>query len=320
MSQSISIGWLGPQQQQWAWILEHFRNVIPLSDTNVQEWIEGRASSTQRDCRSCLVIAIDSRFDRSVEWLTEFTQRIASSALSALPVCILLGEDWVGHRRTFPLPDSIQTFYWYELYDRVLPLLRGLTTNTLEKTSRATLPSLSNNDSSNKRKISVRVQSWIDSSVAIEERISDIEAKLPMALVVAYTASTRQLWCEAFAHHRIQSMSTTPDNLSFWVQPNVIVLDLECEPLSKQSIDGNDLAVSKLHTQVAALANQFPDATLVVADAFPRWESWRSLHQLNADILIPKPFCFTGLLDTLASCVGGASCDHPIGNSHWRSM
>jgi hypothetical protein len=37
-------------------------------------------------------------------------------------VLVVLGEWWVGHRRTWRLPAAVTTVYWYELHDRLLPL------------------------------------------------------------------------------------------------------------------------------------------------------------------------------------------------------
>ncbi len=295
MSDSISIGWYGPSNDYWGWILGHFRDVTLLTDRSVGDWLAFQSQVSDHASRaSALLIAIDSRVEPEIGLIKQLEQNVApgDGKVRAVPTGVLLGDDWVGHRRTNPLPETLLTFYWYELYDRVLPWLGdlsgGLETQAMET-----------NAAGSKRKVSPRVQRVIDTSLSIESRLGCYASAGQLALVVAETAATRQLWCETLDRHEIQSVATTPQNLSLWTKPDFIIVDLESEPLEvrKQQANSEDgIPEEKL---IERLASQFPEATLLVADAFPRWENWLDLKQAGADILVGKPFQLTGILDTL---------------------
>lgn len=296
MSDSISIGWYGPNNDHWGWILSHFRDATLLTDRNLEDWLafQSRPSNHSRQA-SALIIAIESRAEPELSLLKNYEQQVAPKfeELRAVPTAVLLGDDWVGHRRTNPLPETLLTFYWYELYDRVLPWLGDLSSACLE------VDTLEAKDTGNKRKVSPRVQRVIDTSLLIESRLDCYANAGQLALVVAETAVTRQLWCETLAQHEIQSVATTPQNLSLWIKPDFIVIDLESEPLSVRQQYRNSGSGSPEEELVQKLASQFPDATLLIADAFPRWENWLNLNRAGADILVAKPFQLTGILDTL---------------------
>jgi hypothetical protein len=297
MSDSISIGWYGPSNDYWGWILGHFRDVTLLTERNVADWLAFPSPASDHANRaSALLIAIDSRAEPEIAFLQQFEPNVApgSKGKRAIPTGVLLGDDWVGHRRTHPLPETLLTFYWYEWYDRVLPWLGDLSAAGPE-----THP-LETNAAGSKRRVSPRVQRVIDASLAIESSLDHQADPGQLALVVADTAATRQLWCETLARHKIQAVATTPQNLSLWVQPDFIVVDLESEPLDVRKRHEKSENGNPKEELVERLASQFPNARLLVADAFPRWENWFNLKQAGADLLVSKPFQLTGILDTLA--------------------
>lgn len=242
-----------------------------------------------------MLIAIDSRVEPEIGLIKQLEQNVEprNGKVRAVPTGVLLGDDWVGHRRTNPLPETLLTFYWYELYDRVLPWLGDLSNSS------QTEQALETNAAGSKRKVGPRVQRVIDTSLSIESRLGCYASAGQLALVVAETAATRQLWCETLARHEIQSVATTPQNLSLWTKPDFIVVDLESEPLEVRKLHANSEDGSPTEKLIEKLASQFPEAALLVADAFPRWENWLDLKRAGADILVPKPFQLTGILDTL---------------------
>ena len=78
MSDSRTIGWFGPQHSQWEWMLGHFRDVVRLTERNVEDWIGSRLKSKSQatgeshsigemNPSSVLLIAIESRFDPALE-------------------------------------------------------------------------------------------------------------------------------------------------------------------------------------------------------------------------------------------------------------
>ena len=301
MSDSISIGWYGPSHDYCGWILSHFRDVTLLTDQNVEDWLALQSKrSDHASHSSALLIAIDSRVEPEIGLIKQIEQNIAPAdgKTRAVPTGIILGDDWVGHRRTNPLPETLLTYYWYELYDRLLPWLGDVSSTQVASNA------MESNAAGGKRKVSPRVQRVIDASLAIESRLGCHTGAGQLALVVAETAATRQLWCETLARHEIQSVATTPQNLSLWTKPDFIVVDIESEPMVARKQYGTSENESPVERLVEKLANQFSDATLLVTDAFPRWENWVRLKRAGADILVAKPFQLTGVLDTLVRLKG----------------
>ena len=296
MSGSIAIGWFGPTNDYWDWILGHFREVSLLTDRNVEDWVLSQSNALRSntfESRPTLLVAVESRFEPAVDFVKEREQTVAPKERETrtVPWSVLLGDDWVGHRRTHPLPETLQTFYWYELYDRLLPWLDIAT---------PAAPSESSPDSSNatgKRRTSLRVQRLIDTSLSLDEnRKTDPSDAHPigLALIVTETATSRQLWCEAFSRYDIQCIATTPAHFEFWIKPDVIVIDIESEPLVVRQRQ-RDFNCGTKGSLVRKMAAQYPNAIIVVADAFPRWENWKILKHSGADILVGKPFQLAGI-------------------------
>ncbi len=289
MSESISIGWLGPTNDPWGWILSHFLDTTILSSRNIEDWIASQ-------CGSCLFIAIESRFDPVLELVRRLEKTLATidDKTKVMAWCALLGGDWAGHRRTFPLPESIPIFYWYELYDRLFPWLVN------QSQAKQTLTLVNSNRVSSNRRVSPRTQSWIETSLAIESRLSKSASNpIKLALIVTETATTRQLWIETLSPHDIQCVATNCNQLEFWSIPDLVVVDIESEPLAIRELQLTEEDGGRRGRLIRKLASQFPSAIILVADAFPRWENWRTFMEFGADMMISKPFQFTGILDTI---------------------
>ncbi len=300
MNETIAIGWLGPTNNYWGWILGHFRDVSLLTERNFEAWLASQSQSVPDDKRrSALLVAVESRFSDTLDlWHAIEQTDEPEKRARMVTVCGLLGDDWVGHRRTFPLSENLQSFYWYEFYDRILPWLFSLS----EPTQAASVRSPMN--AAGKRRISPRVQRWIDTSLAIERRTiggAAVAKSFKLALVVTETATARQLWCDAFSSQNVQCLATTPCNLKIWATPEVIVVDLESEPLAVREDSLRADHEARAETLVRQLVSQFPDAIILVTVSFPRWEAWDSLRECGADIIVAKPFQLTGIFDTLLS-------------------
>ena len=305
MSGSITIGWFGPTNDHWEWILGHFRDVTLLTARNVEDWVllQSNALRSNKLARPALLVAIESRFDPAIDFLMGLEQTVAptDNKTQTMPWCIMLGDDWVGHRRTYPLAESLQTFYWYELHDRLLPWLINASPAVSTESS---------TDSANavgKRRASPRVQRLIDVSLSLDGKRNDCKSAsnaIELALVVTETAATRQLWCEAFARYKIQCVATTPTFVDLWAKPDVIVIDIESEPLVVRQ---RQLDCGRTGCLVRKLAEQFPDSIIVVADPFPRWENWKILRESGADILVGKPFQLAGIRSSLMTLANDES-------------
>lgn len=291
MSNALSIGWFGPANEQWEWILSHFGDVVLLRKQDTHDWFASRTEKTSS--RSALLIASDSRFDEYVEFAKDWERDCQPNLTNAnvVPMGVVLGEDWCGHRRTNPLPELWNCFYWYELYDRLLPWLAG----HQEPVESSSLVGATSSHS--KRKVGPRVQRCIDDAKSLEIRNEGCLQMLDQgetALVVTESATIRQLWFDAFGRLGLPVVATSPSRLDLWIHPTIIVLDLDALPLAS--------ATEHLEFRleiVVDLAKRFPSASLVVTDPFPRWEKWKVHLDAGANILIPKPFQFLGALNTL---------------------
>jgi CheY-like chemotaxis protein len=81
-------------------------------------WLAGSDGQSLWPWEPTLVfLASCSRSDPLVEEAERLVRRFPRAR-----VLVVLGEWWVGHRRTWRLPAAVTTVYWYELHDRLLPL------------------------------------------------------------------------------------------------------------------------------------------------------------------------------------------------------
>lgn len=308
MTTPISIGWFGPKEEAWEWILKHFEDLTILREQDIESWLSQRRvdSLGEINRRCALMFASDFRTDRIVELVRLLEQRGApeSSPIGFVPWCLLLGTDWSGHRRTQPLPETWHTFYWYELYDRLFPWLAGIANSDSGSKPPAVAP-LSGN-----RKVSPRVQRWIDSALAMKNRRTVTDSSnsesnsrppsIQLALILAENADTRAVWTEGLSRRNIHCVCTAPTQLDIWVQPDIIIVDLDRPPMKVAARNGvSDKFDTALESTLDQLNRQFPKAFQVVADPFPRWQTWERLHESGADLLIGKPYCLDGILDSL---------------------
>ena len=303
MTKPIEIGWYGPTHDCWGWILEHFRDVAVLREQDVAEWIFNHPTSRDLDnvkTTASLIFASEHRTDTAIDLIRSLDLKDANATVttspSSIPWCLVLGTDWSGHRRTQPLPESWNTYYWYELYDRLLPWLGQLeyakeynTKQTVETTAPA-----------QGRKPSVRVQRWIDSVTNRKISRTSQASRPAIALVVVDQAETKQLWVDALGRHQIQTVCAAPDRTDFWIEPDWIVIDLARSPLKKGvHVGENSTGDNYLEASLVRLAAQFPESIKVVVDAFPRWHTWSVLQSKGADLVVAKPYDIEGLFDTL---------------------
>jgi hypothetical protein len=306
MTRSIEIGWYGPTHDCWGWTLEHFRDVVVLRQQDIAKWIEDHSGSRDtgdHDATALLLFASDHRTDATVDLIRSLDLKHASTettSQSMLPWGLVLGTDWSGHRRTHPLPDAWNTFYWYELHDRLLPWL-GQLAPLMESSFKQISPEA---NSSQGRKPSLRVQRWIDSMTIAKGERAKQGTKPRLALVVVDQMETKQLWVDALGRHHIQTVCAAPDQTDFWIEPDWIVIDLAKPPLkytlnkSTKGLDGSSVS-DRFEKTLVGLTDQFPQSIKVVVDGFPHWDRWNDLQSKGADLMVAKPYNIEGLIDTL---------------------
>ena len=306
MTRSIEIGWYGPTHDCWGWTLEHFRDVIVLRQQDIAKWIEDHSGSRgtgNNDATALLLFASDHRTDATVDLIRSLDLKHGTSettSQSMLPWGLVLGTDWSGHRRTQPLPDAWNTFYWYELHDRLLPWI-GQLAPLMEHSSKQISQEAK---SSPGRKPSVRVQRWIDSMTIAKGEWANQGTKPRLALVVVDQMETKQLWVDALGRHQIQTVCAAPEQTDFWIEPDWIVIDL-AKPPRENTFDKSTHAMEgssgsdRFEKALVRLADQFPDSIKVVVDGFPQWDRWNDLQSMGADLMVAKPYNIEGLVDTL---------------------
>lgn len=286
MNSDLSIAWCGPTCDHWEWISSHFKCLQIVPAQNLNAILESGAWQGGTDENNMvIVLASDSRHDSHLFELTRHIEKTKEN--SPLRWCVLLGPDWVGHRRTHPLPDTWQSFYWYELYDRWIPWLLTCDSSKNDR----------NLGAGSGRPQNQRVQHWIDAASAVE-RASFAEASTnDLALVVTHTEVTRSLWIDALAKRNIRCVCVAPERLDVWMEPNWIIIDLEPRPLQKACVD--EKGASEIDQVVTRIKNQFSKSLIAVADNFPRWDNWQRWIECGAHVPFGKPYFMDGLIDTM---------------------
>lgn len=279
------IGWVGPQNKYWAWILERLPAVEYLSSCH--DW----RPETPDDL---LLVAIDSRvasewdeiseviqahggLDSSVAGQSKKSRKKISSTASILSskICLLLGESWAGHRRTQPIPESFHSFYWYELFDRLLPSLdSGIEAMDLQSPERGQ-----------------RIVRWL----SISEKLAQIDVSNQRVLVIADSSSAHEMWRESLEDRYASILGVDIEQLDrFRFQPDMVLIDFEAGPSTAEQHASEHYGL-RVHEVLRRVRHRFPDSMTVVANGFPRWDDWEQWSLAGADVLFPKPGCLLGL-------------------------
>ena len=278
------IGWLGPRDRYWGWILDRIPQAMLLG--SLGEWHADSESDV-------LLVALDNR--ASADWLaiSEIHRSKSEAAASTSTrskskrkgasqplvldssISLLLGESWVGHRRTLPIPESFGMFYWYELWDRLLPSLDlGIGRSDFESPERGQ-----------------RVARW----QSIGEQWDRLDSRMHRVLAVADSSTTHTLWQETLEQRLGSVLGVYPEQLDrFRYQADMVLIDLDPPP-PKKNISSSDAHHQRVVATLRKVRRRFPGAMTVVADGFPRWTDWQVWSDSGADLLFPKPGCLFGL-------------------------
>jgi CheY-like chemotaxis protein len=294
------LGWVGPRDRYWEWILsrlgpveflaldsqrgEDFRPWLNESEANVLLMgIEDRYSPEAQAFESLHTETppVDPPKKRNSK-STELTTSSQSRTLG------ILGEAWEGHRRTHPVGEHGEKFYWYELYDRLLPTLDSRNSYQAAKS-----PQAKSNASNTSAQRSLRVQRWIELSTQFQAGI--LHSK--RCMVIADSNTTAELWScvlETMGSSVLVTESGQGARARF--QPDFVVLDLDEPPRqSSRHVDGLPSKSERIGQELNWIGRRFPDALTIVADGFPRWSDWSAWTNLGADVLLPRPFCSFGV-------------------------
>lgn len=196
----------------------------------------------------------------------------------------VLGEDWAGHRRTFPLPDSIESFYWHQWYDRVLPWV-------LWRAQRIEYPGIALR--------TARILHDAD-QFGLWRPLEQTQTNLgnKVAWVLSDQSFGSQMWYDAFEAYGVRAIGSGlgPTHCEF--AADLVLVDQTAR--TGQEFSGNQIAES-LRSIVARVRTAQPDAFLVVVDSFTQMDLWDALKQLGVDAIVDRPFSLPGLLCTWES-------------------
>jgi len=224
--------------------------------TEVAQWLERNHLT---NAASPVFISSRYRSDNLVE--------VINSLKSNLPACeiyCILGQWWVGHKRTLPLPSGNQIFYWYEFYDLLLP----------EMKKSQQLAKLLGSATSN------RVMS-------------------ESALVCSNDSELRRMWGESLRHHDIHTVAIIDFDAIPESQFNYILVDADSNQTPISSVDGNFL--ESLLRLVATLRRRYPKSIIATLMGFPEWQASQAVLQSGANMIVGKPCRVAGLVSSLRS-------------------
>lgn len=278
---------------------------------------------------------------------------------------LILGDFWPGHRRTRPLPEELNTFYWYELFDKVLPWTRGAFSDEVTSSANSTMATSGKGKASKLSKqlqptdsaaqtarqhpaqqrggrTNARVERTLRNSQRFLQNRSD---KSPLRhaqiLLLSDMHTTTRTWEELLGGQQARLIISQVEQLHFRASPDVVIIDVPSPPRykhikigpagataemidflhrqAKRSSPSSHSAppmqpASEIHIQsnlgcqnyelvdanlakcISRTRSLYPEALVVAIDSFPRWKAWECYLSLGADLLIPRPFHWPGLL------------------------
>ena len=294
-STDLCIGWYGPVGGIWMSLLDHFEQVELLDRHSASEWLDDATSDRK------LLIGLEHRSDPKLGWLLDLASKTSkppvkqssskatkkrSTARKApedggapRKMACVLGEDWGGHRRTFPLPESIETFYWHQWYDQVLPWV-GLGPTCYEMSSTGLRVGRIATDSD-------RFLSWR----ASKETHATLSNRI--AWVISDQESQVQLWHELLESYGIRAVGSRADRLQAVIEADLMVVDIHTR-------NGNEFICGELGRKEMDFLSQLregqPRAFMVVTDGFVQMERWKAYRGLGIDAVVGRPWNLQGVL------------------------
>jgi hypothetical protein len=298
----LDIGWFGPVDGRWMGLLDHFSCIEVLDRATATEWLQAPASDRS------LLVGLEHRSDDRLAWLLDMastprvegtkkkkssSKRSGASKDTPSPIqpidwsrqvhmACVLGEDWVGHRRTFPLPESIEAFYWYQWYDQVIPWVCWESDS-----SWVTENGLSSGFTKGLR--IQRIEADAD-RFATWRGCQKTQSLLSnrIAWVLSDRDSGIELWQGMLESYGIRTLGSRVDQLHGLLNADLILVDC-----SAGVGFGRSTSIDAL---VKRLRREQPDAFLVVIDPFVGMDRWQSYCDQGVDAMAGKPFSLQGIL------------------------
>lgn len=260
--------WIGPSDLELGWLFSQVSRVTPtISLDQPDHW---KAFSHQLD-PTHVWIASRTRTDEVIESY----ERIGKQWPNA-KVGVLLGAWWPGQRRCQPLPEMLESFYWYEWWDRILPWMG------LAEDADTHGPAFRKPESMVPATRLARILAM--SSLWVKPR--------PMQVLVTSADGTAEdMWGSLF------SAMDMP----------VCFRRVE-EPLPRSAWDIHVVDAASWLGEIPAdeyrtflQRSRLPGTKCLVRTAFPSWEEWQNWLAAGADWIVGSPFQISGLAQLLAA-------------------
>lgn len=292
MNHPLVIGWYGPSDGPWRWLQSRFEQTVILDDRRLEDWLDSPDSrSTNRS--KVLLVALDHRCDadnlaRLEPYLAATptaNSLITAKGAKPIPMAIVLGNDWHGHRRTYPLPERMLNFYWYQWYDRIFPWLSEVMSQDIkgpQPTSKRKGVIATSSDSN-----PWRVQWLMERSQWQTSMLKGAGLQGSIAWILTDHADQRDLWhdaCESVGMRVVASrISSDPP----WLEPQLVVFD--CVSRSEEPD-------KEIEAVIQSTRARHPKALLAFVTSFPTWECWSRWQTLGVDAILPRPAALQGFL------------------------
>lgn len=306
---STILGWCGPTDPAWRSLLDSIPtallpNIDILRPCDLIDWINEPTEISQTPKRTLkkqgpskrLLIACEHRNDPTltlIEQILKPKPRSPQKSSNIPPFALVLGEDWKGHRRTFPLPDTLETFYWYEWFDKTLPwiFLDQPQANDRKLNRQANL--------NPRRDLNPRVARILNSNEQFSRYLttSNTPSRLTASLwwILSDQPDTSNFWCnllESFGARTVGSLLNEPHPQ---LQPDCILLAPQARtPENSTSVHPPEDILNSLR----ALREDHPNAFLTLISPFPRLSDWPHLHRAGLNAITGYPNSPQGLLST----------------------
>lgn len=306
---STILGWCGPTDPAWRSLLDSIPtsllpNIDVLRPCDLIDWFNEPTELSQSPKRSLkeqgsskrLLIACEHRNDPAltlVDQLLNPKPRSPQKTSYAPPFALVLGEDWKGHRRTFPLPDTLETFYWYEWFDKTLPwvLFDPPQSNDRKPNRRANLNPRS--------ELNPRVARILNANEQLSRHLttSTIQNQLSASLwwILSDQPDTATFWCSLFESFGARTVGSLLSEPHPQIQPDCILLAPQARPpestTSAQPLQG-------ILNSLTVLREDHPNAFLALISPFPRLSDWHQLHRAGLNAITGYPNSPQGLLST----------------------
>lgn len=289
MPPSLQIGWCGPSHGLWGWIQSHFRNIDHLASSDVDDWCSQAKSTDEGNANKLLLVALENRVDSPA--IESIIKRWEANPKPSM--ALLLGNDWHGHRRTYPIPEGIPAFYWYQWYDQVIPWISEVCSGpnqseassgkSISKSRKTSKGAASQSDMN----LAWRVRWGMERSTWLAGVMQPSRLDGSLAWVITDHSDQSSLWQDACTSVGLRVIASRWDRDPAWFDPQLIIVD---------SVSRSDNSTRLIEEMIHSVRRRHPQACLAVVTPFPTWEQWRDWQSIGVDAVLPRPAFLQGFL------------------------